>query len=131
MLTITESDRIGSSMVSCYRDRTSEFRSLSERLKKKSDGLTAAGTHDAAATTTTKTRENESPAADDADASRSDFNRKASSIGLAIHDTSRKIARLAKRNEDLLFSREFLPFFFSIKLCIFQVAIHIHLDAQF
>lgn len=83
-------------MVSCYRDRTSEFRSLSERLKKKSDGLTAAGTHDAAATTTTKTRENESPIADDADASRSDFNRKASSIGLAIHDTSRKIARLAK-----------------------------------
>ncbi|KAJ6808957.1 syntaxin-32-like [Iris pallida] len=77
-----------SSSVSCYRDRTSEFRSLSERLKK-SDGFSAATSSEAG-----------SPAilasAGDAAASRSEFNRKASSIGLAIHETSEKIARLAK-----------------------------------
>lgn len=81
---------------SSARDRTSEFRSLSERLKKKnskSDGFTAPPTVD---TTSSSTCGGVGGDIDPFLAPRSEFNRKASAIGLAIHDASSKIDRLAK-----------------------------------
>ncbi|XP_061343543.1 syntaxin-31 [Gastrolobium bilobum] len=68
-------------MASTYRDRTSEFRSLSETLKKK----IAPGPPP-----------NQPENAPSTSHSRSEFNRKASRIGLGIHETSQKIARLAQ-----------------------------------
>ncbi|XP_010543743.1 PREDICTED: syntaxin-31 isoform X2 [Tarenaya hassleriana] len=70
-------------MASTCRDRTAEFRSLSQTLKKIGAVSTAHQTeHD--------------PASSKHGSSRSEFNRKASRIGLGIHETSQKIARLAK-----------------------------------
>ncbi|OVA06491.1 Target SNARE coiled-coil domain [Macleaya cordata] len=68
--------------VSSYRDRTSEFHSLSERLKK-IEGVGAIndpGTSKASAEVL----------------SQSEFKSKASKIGLGIHEASQKISRLAK-----------------------------------
>ncbi|KAJ0984101.1 hypothetical protein J5N97_002457 [Dioscorea zingiberensis] len=75
------------SSLSSYRDRTSEFRSFSETLKK-TQGLTAdpLPSEDAALLSLET----------DPIASRSEFNRKASKIGLGIHETSQKIVKLAK-----------------------------------
>lgn len=72
-------------MASTYRDRTSEFRSLTETLKKiggVGGGATAPP--------------NQQLSTSQSSYSRSEFNRKASQIGLGIHETSQKIARLAK-----------------------------------
>ncbi|CAK8538845.1 unnamed protein product [Lathyrus sativus] len=71
-------------MASTYRDRTSEFRSLTETLKKTGGG--GEGT----------APPNQQPSTSQGSYSRSEFNRKASQIGLGIHETSQKIARLAK-----------------------------------
>ncbi|XP_057441815.1 syntaxin-31 [Lotus japonicus] len=72
-------------MASTYRDRTSEFRSLTETLKK-IGGATAP-----------RNQPENAPATSQASSySRSEFNRKASRIGLGIHETSQKIARLAQ-----------------------------------
>lgn len=74
-------------MASAFRDRTSEFRSLSDTLKK-IGGITAAdGAENVPAPSST------SPPVS---SSRSEFNKKASRIGLGIHETSLKIARLAQ-----------------------------------
>ncbi|KAM0941441.1 putative target SNARE coiled-coil domain, syntaxin/epimorphin, syntaxin-5, Sly1p-binding protein [Dioscorea sansibarensis] len=74
------------SSLSSYRDRTSEFRSFSETLKK-AQGLAAdpLPAKDAALSFDT-----------DLIASRSEFNRKASRIGLGIHETSQMITKLSK-----------------------------------
>ncbi|XP_058109199.1 syntaxin-31 [Magnolia sinica] len=76
---------MSSSSVSSYRDRTSEFRSLSERLKKVEgiDARIGPGS------------DREMSTASEAFA-RSEFNKKASRIGLGIHETCQKISRLAK-----------------------------------
>ncbi|XP_048326273.1 syntaxin-31 isoform X2 [Ziziphus jujuba] len=73
-------------MASTYRDRTLEFRSLSETLKK--IGGTTAVNHAENLPAPSKS----SPPL----SSRSEFNKKASRIGLGIHETSQKIARLAQ-----------------------------------
>lgn len=73
-------------MASTYRDRTSEFRSLSETLKK-IGGIRAVN------------QSENDPASSKPSApvsSRSEFNKKASRIGLGIHETSLKISRLAQ-----------------------------------
>ncbi|KAJ4720023.1 putative Syntaxin [Melia azedarach] len=72
-------------MASSCRDRTAEFRSLSQTLKK-------------IGTTTVNHAENSvaSPKPPTPPSSRSEFNKKASRIGLGIHETSQKIVRLAK-----------------------------------
>ncbi|KAK1297990.1 Syntaxin-31 [Acorus calamus] len=80
--------------VSSYRDRTAEFRSVSERLKRSVGGGLAAGDGavDGGGAGT-------SPATDAAAAvvaARSEFNKKASRIGLGIHQISQKIGRLSK-----------------------------------
>ncbi|KAK7300577.1 hypothetical protein RJT34_11424 [Clitoria ternatea] len=67
-------------MASSYRDRTSEFRSLTETLKKVAPASQA----------------DNAPSTSHGSNSRSEFNRRASRIGLGIHETSQKIARLAQ-----------------------------------
>jgi hypothetical protein len=76
---------LSDSMASTYRDRTSEFRSLTETLKKIGGGEGGA-----------TAPPNQQPSTSQNSYSRSEFNRKASQIGLGIHETSQKIARLAK-----------------------------------
>ncbi|KAI8540078.1 hypothetical protein RHMOL_Rhmol09G0233700 [Rhododendron molle] len=78
---------MASAGVSAYRDRTSEFRSLSETLKKIGGANESGESHNGP-----------SPPKLPASSYRSEFNKKASRIGLGIHETSLKIARLAKRN---------------------------------
>ncbi|KAF9598778.1 hypothetical protein IFM89_031446 [Coptis chinensis] len=69
--------------VSAYRDRTSEFRSLSEKLKK-TEGII------------TNTSSDTFEASTSSAGSQSEFKRKASRIGLGIFETSQKISRLAQ-----------------------------------
>lgn len=76
---------MASTGVSTYRDRTSEFRSLSETLKK------IGGVADS-----NESQNDPSPSKPPATSYRSEFNKKASRIGLGIHETSLKIARLSK-----------------------------------
>ncbi|XP_024991816.1 syntaxin-31 [Cynara cardunculus var. scolymus] len=76
---------------STYRDRTSEFRSLSDTLKK--FGRISAANPD-------RTYQHNDPSTSSKlpltpSSYRSEFNKKASRIGLGIHETSKKIARLA------------------------------------
>lgn len=77
---------MASSGVSTYRDRTSEFRHLSERLKK-NGGTTAVDEVEI---------DHEASKQSASVSYRSEFNKKASRIGLGIYETSQKIARLAK-----------------------------------
>ncbi|XP_021904248.1 syntaxin-31 [Carica papaya] len=74
-------------MASTYRDRTGEFRSLSQTLKK-IGGITAVDHADQDPATSTKPSRPVS--------SGSEFNRKASQIGLGVQETVQKIDRLAK-----------------------------------
>ncbi|WVY91465.1 hypothetical protein V8G54_036979 [Vigna mungo] len=73
-----------SPMSSSYRDRTSEFRLLSETLKKIEGGTSPSVQPEIASSTSHDSY------------SRSEFNRKASRIGLGINETSQKVARLAQ-----------------------------------
>ncbi|XP_044462756.1 syntaxin-31 [Mangifera indica] len=73
-------------MASQYRDRTAEFQSLSQTLKK-IGGITAVNQSENVLSSS------KSPVPH---SSRSEFNKKASLIGLGIQETSQKIARLAK-----------------------------------
>ncbi|XP_065872808.1 syntaxin-31 [Euphorbia lathyris] len=73
-------------MASTYRDRTAEFRSLTQTLKKVG-GITASNQANVSSTL-----KSYSPSI----SSRSEFNKKASVIGLGIHETCLKIARLSK-----------------------------------
>ena len=88
-------------MASTYRDRTAEFRSLSETLKK-IGGITAVHhqqpENDPALSKplTTPPPPPLPPAVAAANSSRSEFNKKASRIGLGIQETSHKITRLAQ-----------------------------------
>ncbi|KAK9059726.1 hypothetical protein SSX86_020430 [Deinandra increscens subsp. villosa] len=73
-----------------FRDRTSEFRSLLDTLKKFGRAPTpnpAGSHHHPDPSTSSKLPESSSH--------RSNFNKKASRIGLGVHETSKKIARLA------------------------------------
>ncbi|KAI4299432.1 hypothetical protein L6164_032895 [Bauhinia variegata] len=75
-------------MASTFRDRTSEFRSLSLTLKK-IGGAPPPNQPENAPYTSTQSSPTSSY-------SRSEFNRRASRIGLGIHETSQKIARLTQ-----------------------------------
>ncbi|KFK25009.1 hypothetical protein AALP_AA8G054800 [Arabis alpina] len=74
-------------MGSTFRDRTAEFYSLSQTLKKIGAIPSVNQTEDDPTTSSKR-----SPPV----TSRSEFNTKASRIGLRIHETSQKISRLAK-----------------------------------
>ncbi|KAJ0044630.1 hypothetical protein Pint_06459 [Pistacia integerrima] len=73
-------------MASQYRDRTAEFQSMSQTLKK-IGGVAAVNPSENVLSSS------KSPVPH---SSRSEFNKKASLIGLGIQETSQKIARLAK-----------------------------------
>lgn len=67
-----------------FRDRTSEFQSVAERLRK---------------TVSSQNGPSSSSKADEQRSAvtlQSEFNRRASKIGLGIHHTSQKLAKLAK-----------------------------------
>lgn len=90
------------SMGSTFRDRTAEFYSLSQTLKKIGAIPSVNQDEDDPASSSKR-----SPPG----SSRSEFNKKASRIGLRIHETSQKIARLAKctvLNQDLFSSSSYL-----------------------
>ncbi|KAL9676290.1 hypothetical protein QQ045_004503 [Rhodiola kirilowii] len=74
------------SMASTYRDRTTEFRRLSDCLKEIGVPIDAAFDRDHTVPTTTQPTTSY----------RSEFNKKASRIGLGIHETSLKISKLSK-----------------------------------
>eukprot|EP00258_Populus_trichocarpa_P029481 XP_024445500.1 syntaxin-32 [Populus trichocarpa] len=72
-----------------YRDRTQEFLSVAERLKKSfSSANNVASSSSGSSTKADATRS--------AVAIQSEFNKRASKIGLGIHQTSQKLAKLAK-----------------------------------
>ncbi|GAB4827571.1 Syntaxin-31 [Ancistrocladus abbreviatus] len=74
--------------LSSYRDRTAEFRSLSATLTK-IGGLSPAIGNDPSTS-------NPLVQLQQATSSKSEFNKKASRLGLGIHETSQKIAKLAQ-----------------------------------
>ncbi|KAA8539621.1 hypothetical protein F0562_026313 [Nyssa sinensis] len=76
---------MASAGVSTYRDRTSEFHSLSETLKK-IGGIAASN----------ESQNDPATSKPPATSYRSEFNKKASRIGLGVHETYQKIARLDK-----------------------------------
>ncbi|GAB4828349.1 Syntaxin-32 [Ancistrocladus abbreviatus] len=73
---------------SSYRDRTQEFQSIAERLKK---SVTNAPT-----TATTSSSSSQADRSRSAVSIQSEFNKRASKIGYGIHQTSQKLAKLAK-----------------------------------
>ena len=75
---------------SSYRDRTAEFFAVAERLRKNSGAANSGDVN--------HVRVNEKPSASIpvAGAAQSEFNRRASRIGLTIHQTSQKLDKLAK-----------------------------------
>ncbi|KAK8662597.1 hypothetical protein V6N13_092167 [Hibiscus sabdariffa] len=77
-------------MASLYRDRTSEFRSLSQTLQKLGGGISAVDKNHLRNNDVSQSPLPPAPSF------RSEFNRKASLIGSGIHETSQKIVRLAK-----------------------------------
>ncbi|CAI9295906.1 unnamed protein product [Lactuca saligna] len=76
---------------STFRDRTSEFRSLSDTLKK--FGRISAANPDRSNQQNDPSTSSKLPVTPSS--YRSEFNKKASRIGLGIHETSKKISRLA------------------------------------
>ncbi|KAF5959706.1 hypothetical protein HYC85_000915 [Camellia sinensis] len=76
---------MSSTGVSPYRDRTLEFRSLSETLQKIGGLASSNGSQTTPSTSKLP-----------ATSYRSEFNERASRIGLGVHETSLKISRLAK-----------------------------------
>ncbi|KAI9106380.1 hypothetical protein K1719_021908 [Acacia pycnantha] len=72
---------------SSFRDRTQEFQSIAERLKKS----VSSGSGPNGPSSSSRSEEQRS-----ANAIQSEFNRRASKIGYGIHQTSQKLAKLAK-----------------------------------
>lgn len=79
---------------SSYRDRTQEFLSVAERLKKSVSSANNAPSPSGSSngsSSVTKSEDRKS-----AVAIQSEFNKRASKIGYGIHQTSQKLAKLAK-----------------------------------
>lgn len=83
-------------MASPYRDRTAEFRSLSQTLQKLGGGISTVNHNNNHLQNDHVSKSLPSLS------SRSEFNKKASLIGSGIHETSQKIGRLAKCKPFLL-----------------------------
>ena len=78
---------------SSYRDRTNEFRSITERLKK-SIPSSSNVSNDASSSSSFGGSGVNGPRS--AASIHSEFNKRASKIGFGIHQTSQKLAKLAK-----------------------------------
>ncbi|XWS26903.1 hypothetical protein CRYUN_Cryun26dG0070000 [Craigia yunnanensis] len=76
---------------SSYRDRTQEFFSVAERLKKSVSSANDAALSNSGSSVSAKLEDRRS-----AVAVQSEFNKRASKIGFSIHQTSQKLAKLAK-----------------------------------
>ncbi|KAJ0981626.1 hypothetical protein J5N97_009881 [Dioscorea zingiberensis] len=79
---------------SSYRDRTQEFHAVAERLKKSFSSVPDAGVGPAASVAGGSGSRFEGTKA--VASIQSEFNKRASKIGLGIHQTSQKLAKLAK-----------------------------------
>ncbi|KAK9269725.1 hypothetical protein L1049_001503 [Liquidambar formosana] len=77
---------------SSYRDRTQEFQNVAERLKKSFSSSVALSAPNAAASGSGSKQEGPRSTV----AIQSEFNKRASKIGYGIHQTSQKLAKLAK-----------------------------------
>lgn len=75
---------------SSYRDRTQEFFSVAERLKKSFSSANNA------ASSSSTSNSAKPDATRSAVSIQSEFNKRASKIGFGIHQTSQKLAKLAK-----------------------------------
>jgi syntaxin 5 len=84
-----------------YRDRTQEFLSVAERLKKSFSSASNAASSSTGSSTKPDAKRS-------AVAIQSEFSKRASMIGYGIHQTSQKLAKLAKR--------ELLPSLFVLNL---------------
>ncbi|KAK8543260.1 hypothetical protein V6N13_136211 [Hibiscus sabdariffa] len=73
---------------SSFRDRTQEFLSVAERLKK---SITSGSNQNGPSSSSSRPEDKRSVAAH-----QSEFNRRASKVGLGIHQTSQKLSKLAK-----------------------------------
>lgn len=83
---------VKSSQGSSYRDRTQEFSSIAERLRKSLPSLNAsASANNGGVGVSTKAEGPRSKVA-----IQTEFNKRASKIGYGIHQTSQKLAKLAK-----------------------------------
>lgn len=71
---------------SSFRDRTQEFLSVAERLKK-----SVSSAQNALSTSSSKPEDQRAVVA-----MQSEFNKRASKIGFGIHQTSQKLSKLAK-----------------------------------
>lgn len=78
---------------SSYRDRTQEFLSVAERLKKSVPSPSNAPAPSGSNSSSAKTRSEDRKSTV---AIQSEFNKRASKIGYGIHQTSQKLAKLAK-----------------------------------
>ncbi|XP_038998929.1 syntaxin-32-like [Hibiscus syriacus] len=74
---------------SSFRDRTQEFQSVAERLRKSFSS--GPGQNESSSSSTSRAKEQRSVVAH-----QSEFNRRASKIGFGIHQTSQKLSKLAK-----------------------------------
>lgn len=81
---------------SSFRDRTQEFHSISDRLKKSLSGSNEPTTSDPTSSSSPSSRSEDQRSAV---AIKSEFNKRASKIGYGIHQTSQKLAKLAKCNQ--------------------------------
>lgn len=86
---------------SSYRDRTHEFQSITERLKK---SISTNGENNVSSSSSFGGNQVNGPRS--AGSIHSEFNKRASKIGFGIHQTSQKLAKLAK-----------CEFFFFTHLC--------------
>lgn len=73
---------------SSFRDRTQEFLSVSERLRK---SITSGPSQNGPSSSSSRAEDKRSVVAH-----QSEFNRRASKIGFGIHQTSQKLSKLAK-----------------------------------
>lgn len=73
------------------RDRTQEFQSIADRLKKSFSSVHNGPISSSATNTGSRSEEQRNTIA-----MQSEFNRRASKIGFGIHQTSQKLAKLAK-----------------------------------
>ncbi|KAL2653045.1 hypothetical protein R1flu_021173 [Riccia fluitans] len=86
----------GSAVASSYRDRTSELHSIADRLRKSQAFSGSATNSHLSATNGSVDGSARLPGPQASGSVQSEFNKKASRIGLSIHQTSQKLTKLTK-----------------------------------
>ncbi|KAI7980761.1 Syntaxin-32 [Camellia lanceoleosa] len=83
---------------SSYRDRTQEFLNVAEKLRK---SFSSSAPHAPTSSTSSTTIGSKDEAPRSALSIQSEFSKRASKIGFGIHQTSQKLAKLAKRSRQM------------------------------